>query len=104
MIAIAQIQNATNTPAAEQNPNCFGLSLTPGTPSNDINTSYTDASYTVVGTDQNGVDRALQATLTNGITTLPFTFGTSNDVDNTFSLHDTMGTYKATLTMTEVAL
>lgn len=101
---LTQIQNATNAPAKAENPNCFGLSLTPGTVENDINDSFTDANYAIVGEDANGADRALQGTLTNGITTLPFTFGTSNDVAETFSLHDTMGEYQATLTMTEVAL
>ena len=108
-----QIQNATDAPAAADNPNCFGLSFTLGAATNTLSTAQDNKitpTYEVVGDipgEGEAVDssaRALQFTLTNGITTLPFTFGTSNDVTNTFSLHDTLGTYQAVLTMTEVPL
>lgn len=47
--------------------------------------------------------KQVQYAIDNGTTNFTYTLGTTA-YSNTFSLHDTMGTYKATLTMTDTSL
>lgn len=92
----AQIASCGALSAVAENPNCIAFKLTPTiTPD-----SATPAA--IQGTPALASNE-ITYTLTNGIYDFKYTSGLTAE-GTTFSTHDEMGTYKATLTMTEIAI
>ena len=92
----AQIASCGALSAVAENPNCIAFKLTPTiTPD-----SATPAA--IQGTPALASNE-ITYTLTNGIYDFKYTSSIAAE-GTTFSTHDEMGTYKATLTMTEIAI
>lgn len=89
----AAVQNIMTTPAKKDNANAIAFSLTPTiSPDTETGAATPTAAY---------ADNAVEYTLQNGVYEFGYAVGT-NAVANTFSTHDTYGTYKATLTLSQV--
>lgn len=87
----------TGTTAVAENANAIAFPLVATSITNDIFPSYDSIGTATWDTTNN---RA-KYIITNGTTTFKFQVKGSNDA-STFSTHDTMGTYKSTLTLTDV--
>jgi len=84
-----------STPAVASNANAIAFKLTP-TITPDTNSGATDPAATY----DNGTG-TISYVLQNGIYGFSYAVGTTAEA-NTFSTHDTNGTYKATLTLSQV--
>lgn len=87
---ITNITSGSGT-AKGDNPNCFALSLTP--------TIEPDASSGAETPAASLEEQSVKYTLKNGVYAMNYTVG-QEALANTFSTHDTNGTYQATLTLT----
>lgn len=87
------ITNITSGSATAKgdNPNCFALSLTP--------TIEPDTSSGAETPTASLEEQSVKYTLKNGVYAMNYAVG-QNALANTFSTHDTNGTYQATLTLT----
>ena len=92
----AQIASCGALSAVAENPNCIAFRLTP-TITPDASTPATIQGSPAFASNE------ITYTLTNGIYDFKYTSGLTAE-GTTFSTHDEMGTYKATLTMTEIAI
>ena len=91
------IANITGGSAAiDQNPNAIAFRLAPSDMTNDI------LGTTAAATWEDGKKQVSYA-IDNGTTNFTYTLA-QTAYDNTFSTHDTMGDYVATLTMTDTSL
>lgn len=87
---VTNITSGSST-AKGDNPNCFALSLTP--------TIEPDSSSGAETPSATLEESSVKYTLKNGIYAMNYAVG-QNALTNTFSTHDTNGTYQATLTLT----
>ena len=95
----ASIKNAyAGSPEKASNPNCFALKVTPTLGKVD-GTAATAAATPLLQSDGDG--KMVQYTLSNGGYTFNYVLAQTADA-NTFSTHDTEGTYTATLYLTSV--
>lgn len=95
----AAIKDAyASSPAKASNPNCFALTVTPTLGKVD-GTAATAAATPLLQSDGEG--KMVQYTLSNGGYTFNYELAQTADA-NTFSTHDTDGTYTATLYLTSV--
>ena len=94
------VTNIMGTPAIAQNANAIAFTLTPTFAVDSTSGGTTPkATLEVAG---EGIQAGVKYRITNGAYNFNYTVGTTAMAD-TFSTHDTDGTYKATLTLSQVS-
>ena len=94
------VTNIMGTPAIDQNANAIAFTLTP-TFAVDSTAGGTEPRATLEAGGE-GIQAGVKYRITNGAYNFNYTVGTTA-IANTFSTHDTDGTYKATLTLSQVS-
>ena len=94
------VTNIMGTPAIDQNANAIAFTLTP-TFAVDSTSGGTTPTATLEAAGE-GIQAGVKYRITNGAYNFNYTVGTTAMAD-TFSTHDTDGTYKATLTLSQVS-